>query len=321
MMRPMDPRPMLATTATSLPSGADWTYEVKWDGYRVLAMKDGARVRLISRNQKDLTRNYPTVVRAIASLPAKRVTLDGELVALDSDGRPSFQALQHRSTTDLTLTYYAFDLIDLDGHAWIGQPLDVRRRQLRKIVDGSSVLLSDTLPGSVQQIERAVRDMGLEGVVAKRHGSIYRPGQRSNDWVKVKFSPRQDFVIGGYKPAGANFESILVGYYSDAHELLFAGKVRSGFTPHARAEFFRELSRHPRRSCPFVNFPNASGRSHWGEGITEEDMAKLRWVRPSIVAEVSFVEWTRDGLLRHPAFVGVRDDIEPAAVRRESLAH
>lgn len=308
---------MLATSAASLPTGADWTYEVKWDGYRVLAVKDDVRVRLISRNQKELTRDYPSVAAAIARLPAKQVTLDGELVAVDQQGRPSFQALQHRATTDLTLVYYAFDLLELEGRAWIRQPLDERRHQLRPIVAGSRVLLSDTLPGSPRQIERAVRDMGLEGVVAKRRGSIYRPGQRSDDWVKVKFSPRQDFVVGGYKPAGAHFESILVGYYDEAHELRFAGKVRSGFTPHARAEFFDRLSKHPRRTCPFVNLPNATGRSHWGEGITDADIAKLRWVRPDTVVEVSFVEWTRDGLLRHPAFVGVRADIDPTAVRRE----
>jgi len=312
-------RPMLASSAASLPTGPDWTYEVKWDGYRVLAMKDGTRVRLISRNQKDLTRGYPGVAAAIATLPARQVTLDGELVALDREGHPSFQALQHRATGDLALVYYAFDLLELDGRASIRQPIEKRRDQLRKIVGRSRVLLSDTLPGSIRQIEQAVRNLGLEGVIAKRQGSIYRPGQRSDDWVKVKFSPRQELVVGGYKPAGANFESILVGYYDHAQELRFAGKVRSGFTPHARAELFGRLMAQPRHECPFVNLPNASGRSRWGEGITEADMTQLRWVRPNLVAEVSFVEWTRDGLLRHPSFVGVRHDIDAATVRREQV--
>jgi ATP-dependent DNA ligase len=166
-------KPMLATSAPKLPIGDTWTYEVKWDGYRVLAVMDSARVRLVSRNQKDLTRDYPGVVAAVASLPAKHAVLDGELVAVDAHGRPSFQALQHRATTHLTLAYYAFDLLELDGESWIRQPLAARRRRLAELVAGSTVLLSEPLPGTVADIERAIRRLGLEGVVAKRGTSVY----------------------------------------------------------------------------------------------------------------------------------------------------
>ena len=135
--------------------------------------------------------------------------------------------------------------------------------------------------------------------------------------MKVKFNQRQEFVIGGYKPGAPVFESLLVGYYDD-RRLHFAGKVRAGLTPHIRAELAARLGSLAASACPFVNLPNSGGRSHWGEGITAEDMATLRWVKPTLVVEVSFVEWTRDGLLRHPAFVGVRDDKLAPDVRRES---
>jgi hypothetical protein len=164
---------MLAVSAPTLPTGPDWTYEVKWDGYRALAIKDGARVRLLSRNQKDLTRDYPAIALAIGQLGAPQVVLDGELVAIDTEGRPSFQALQHRATTELALVYLAFDLLELDGQAWTRQPLDARRQQLASVVAGSRVLLSEPLPGSVREIERTVRAHGLEGIVAKRRTLLY----------------------------------------------------------------------------------------------------------------------------------------------------
>jgi len=126
----------------------------------------------------------------------------------------------------------------------------------------------------------------------------------------------QEFVIGGYKPAGDTFDSVLVGYY-DAGELYFAGKARAGFTPHTRVDVMRRIARFPRQSCPFANLPNSTGRARWGEGITQADMGTLRWVRPAVVVEVSFVEWTRDASLRHAAFVAVRDDKRPSDVRRE----
>jgi DNA ligase D-like protein (predicted ligase) len=310
-------RPMLATPAATLPVGPDWTYEVKWDGYRALAVKSGARVRLISRNEKDLTRDYPKVVAAVAALRAEDLVLDGEIVALDQDGRPSFQALQHQTRGAGAIAFYAFDLLLLNGRELLSEPLEQRRRALAKAVKASDVLLSEPLEGTVQQLERAIRGHGLEGIVAKRRHSSYRPGQRTDAWIKVKFSAQQEFVVGGFKPGGPNFDSILVGYY-EGKQLYFAAKVRAGFTPHLRAEIYRRLAGTNTASCPFVNLPNSAGRSRWGAGVTAEDMGALRWVKPSQVVEVAFVEWTRDGLLRHPKFVGVRDDKSPRAVRRES---
>jgi bifunctional non-homologous end joining protein LigD len=309
---------MMAVPAARVPVGPQWTYEVKWDGYRTIAVKEKAHATLISRNLKDVTQQYPAVAHATASLTTKHVVLDGEIVALDDHGRPSFQALQHRATTNMRIVFYAFDVLSVDGQDLMRRPLDERRKTLARIVEGSTVLLSEPLPGTPTEIEKAVRQLGLEGLVAKRRDSLYEPGKRSDAWVKVRFSKRQEFVVGGFKPGDVNFDSVLVGYY-DARKLCYAGKVRAGFTPHTRAALFERLKPLRIPQCPFVNLPNSAGKtSHWGEGITAEEMTELRWVKPKVVVEVAFTEWTRDGNLRHAAFVGSRDDKPATGVVRET---
>lgn len=310
---------MLASAADALPVGAGWTYEIKWDGYRALALKEGPNVRLISRNEKNLTADYPTVVSAVQSIKERSALLDGEIVALDASGRPSFQALQHRSTSGLILTYVAFDLLVVGNKSLTAEPLSVRRKRLHAVLSGSRVMQSEPLPGTSQEIERAIRDFGLEGVVAKRDDSTYRPGQRTDAWVKVKFSPRQEFVIGGYKPNGRAIESVVVGYY-EGKKLLFAAQVRNGFTPRVRTELRQRLEPLSIPACPFANLPNADGPKHWGSGITAADMSKFEWVKPREVVEVAFVEWTLDSVLRHPRFIAIRSDKRATAVRREGTS-
>jgi len=178
----------------------------KWDGYRTLALKDGERVRLLSRNLKDGTRLYPAVAREVARLKVDSVILDGEVVAIDEEGRPSFQALHHQAAH--TVVYYAFDLLHFDGRDLTKTPLDERRELLTKVLDGSRLLRSEPLPGTPEQIEKAVRELHLEGIVAKRRNSRYGPGKRSRSWVKVKFNRRQEFVVGGFKPLAKGFESL-----------------------------------------------------------------------------------------------------------------
>ena len=306
---------MMAVPSPSLPTGGEWTYEVKWDGYRAQAVKNGARVSLASRNLKDITGQFQSVARAASDVRATTAVIDGEIVAVDAQGRPSFQALHHWSTAGLSIVFYAFDLLHVNGRDLLREPLDARRSALREIVDGSDVLLSDPLPGSPQQIAAAVRRLHLEGVVAKRRRSVYEPGKRSDAWMKVRFAKHQELVIGGFKPNATSFDSLLVGYY-EGRTLLCAGKVRNGFTPHIRAEVYERLRPLVTPKCPFANLPT-SRTSHWGEGITAEEMTVLRWVKPLLVAEISFVEWTRDGSLRHAAFLGLRDDKPPLRVRRE----
>jgi bifunctional non-homologous end joining protein LigD len=309
---------MVAALAMVLPTGAEWSYEVKWDGYRSLALKDGADVRLVSRNSKNLTAQYPAIAAAVGKLNVKTAILDGEVVAVDRDGRPSFQALQHRTASHLQLVFYVFDLLYLNGRDLMKCRLDERRADLASIDLNAPLLLSDALPGSVSDIEAAVRRLHLEGVVAKRRDSRYEPGKRTGAWVKVKFSPRQEFVVGGFKPNDADFDSLLVGYYNDG-KLRFAGRVRAGFTPHLRRTVFERIASLRTRRCPFMNLPSGK-TSHWGEGITADEMGTLQWVKPTQVVEVSFVEWTRDGNLRHAAFVGVRSNKAARDVRREPIA-
>jgi len=304
---------MLASSATHLPKGAGWSYEVKFDGYRTLALKDVSRVKLLSRNLKDATKLYASVAREMAKLRDDSVLLDGEIVAVDEEGRPSFQALHHQAAH--TVVYYAFDLLHLDGRDLTATPLNERRELLAKVLKGSRLLRSESLPGTPEQIEIAVREHHLEGVVAKRIASRYEPGKRSRSWVKVKFNRRQEFVVGGFKPNAKGFESLLVGYY-EGRQLMFASKVRAGLTPHVRAGLFTALKAIEQARCPFANLPSRK-TGHLGEGITAEDMTTLRWFKPKIVVEVSFVEWTRDGLLRHPEFVGVGEDKSPREIRRE----
>jgi bifunctional non-homologous end joining protein LigD len=310
--------PMAALLVSKLPEGDEWLYELKLDGYRALIIRDGARVEIRSRNDKDLTRVYPGVAAAALKLKPDQVVLDGEIVALDADGRPSFQSLQHRGThPDHQIVFYAFDVLHLSGRHLTGEPLIKRRGRLPAILGENPTLrLSQELPGSAADVVSAVRALGLEGVIAKRRDSIYQPGERSEDWVKLKLERQQEFVIGGYRPDGNGVDALLVGYY-DAKALRFAGKVRAGFIPHVRRELVIKLKPLQIEACPFVNLPDAHP-SRWGAGVTAEEMSLMQWVRPELVAQIRFVEWTAEGRLRHAAYVGMRLDKAAREVGRES---
>lgn len=307
---------MMATAARELPTGPDWSYEVKWDGYRAQIVKDGARIALASRNLKDMTGTFAGVAAAAARMHAKSAIVDGEVVALDREGRPSFQALHHWATEGVAIVFYAFDLLHLDGRSLVKTPLVERRAALARVVRGTDLLLSEALPGAPSEITAAVKQLGLEGIVAKRRRSLYEPGRRSDAWIKVRFAQHQELVVGGYKPSPNGFDSLVVGYYDGSKRLLSAGKVRSGFTPRSRALLFDRLRPLAVARCPFANLPTSKS-SHWGEGITAEEMALITWVKPAVVVEVAFTEWTRDGSLRHAAFVGTRDDKHAREVLRD----
>ena len=344
-LRPTLPKfipPMQARFVRELPAGPDWLYELKFDGYRVEAIKRGESVRLISRNAKNLTTDFPAVALALSTIKAKDAVLDGEVVAVDEQGRPSFQALQHRSALAAghQLVYYAFDLLHLDGRDLTALSLQERRRALEKVLRGSSVLFSAELKGDLDQIVEGVKRLDLEGVVAKRRDSKYEPANRSGAWLKVQFKRQQEFVIGGYKPEGDSFSSIAVGYYENG-KLMFAGKVRGGFNPHSRRELLKAMQPlhlpRPSRSqpssrptsvlrpptsgcpCPFANLPT-SKTGHWGEGMTAEQMSEIQWLKPKLVAQVRFTEWTRDAHLRHADYLGLRSDKAAEDVIREQAS-
>ena len=307
---------MMAKLTDKLPEGEQWTYEVKWDGYRALLLKDHNHVQLRSRSDNNLTATYPTIHAAAQKLKAATAVVDGEIVALDPSGRPTFQALQHRSAhRNNAIVFYAFDLLHLDGEDLTNVPLDIRRKRLPAVVKGSGILLSEPLPGTSKQVIEAVSRIGLEGIVAKRRDSLYQSGDRSGAWVKLKLDKQQEFVIGGYRPGPHGIDALLVGYY-EGKELRFAGKVRAGFTPHLRREVFNALKSLQKAKCSFVDLPN-SKTSHWGGGVTAEQMAQMVGVNPKVVAQIRFVEWTNDGHLRHAAFLGLRTDKPPKNIHRE----
>ena len=308
--------PMTARLVQKLPEGADWIYEVKLDGYRALLRKRDAEVTLRSRNDRDLSAAYPRVIAAGRKLQARTVLLDGEIVAVNRDGVPSFQALQHRGAhPDHTIVYYAFDVLHVDGENLTGLPLHERRERLPDVIGESGLLISETLSGTAAQVTDAVRALGLEGIIAKRKNSRYEPGLRSGAWCKVKLERQQEFVVGGYRPGRFGIDALIVGYHED-DGLRFAAKVRAGFTPHLRREVFERIKRLHVARCPFVDLP--SGETvHWGGGVTPDQMREMQWVTPNVVAQIRFVEWTADGHLRHSAFVGLREDKPARQVRRE----
>jgi bifunctional non-homologous end joining protein LigD len=310
-------KPMKATAVRQLPEGEEWMYEVKWDGYRALALKHGDDVWLLSLKGRNLTTDFPGVAQAVRGIKADTALIDGEVVAIDSKGCPSFQALQNRATSGRKwqIVYYAFDLLNLNGDDWTNRPLGERKSKLREILTGSDVRYNGELKGESKTIVRTIQEAGLEGIVAKQRDSLYRAGTRVTSWLKFKIDKGQEFVIGGYKPDCRSFQSILAGYY-EGTKLLFAGKVRQGFNDASRGRLLETMSPLVVNKCPFDNLPS-SRESHFGEGITIDEMKELCWLKPKLVAHVSFTEWTHYGLLRHATFHGLREDKDARQVIRE----
>jgi len=308
--------PMSAKVVDTLPEGDRWVYEVKWDGYRALILKEGRKVQIRSRNNKDLTSTYANVRAAAEQLQAESAVIDGEVVALDPTGRPSFQALQHRKAhPDHIVVYYAFDLLQLNGEDLTRLPLEQRRDQLERLLKGSGLLISQSLQGSAAHIVEAVSRLGLEGVVAKRKDSRYDAAQRPGAWLKLKLDRQQEFVVGGYRPGTHGVEALLVGVY-DGRSLTFVGNVHGGLIPRTRRDLYELLEPLHSTKCPFRNLPTLK-KGRWGSGVTPDEMNEMQWVTPRLVVQIRFAEWTADGYLRHPAFMGIRRDKAASTVRRE----
>ena len=298
---------MLATLVRTLPEGPEWEYELKLDGYRLQAIKEADNVHLLSRRGNDFTRKFATIAAAVSTTKATSVLLDGEAVVVDDQGKPSFKMLQKsaRLPPGWSLVYYAFDLLHLDGKDLMQRPLRERRALLRKVLDQSNVRLSESLPGTLPQIIQAVKNHGLEGIVAKRLDSTYQPDRRGNDWLKLPLKPSQNFVIGAYRLDGKRLDILLVGHF-EGSKLLFAAKVHQGLNPANRRALLKVLEPLAVNECPFANLPTTKS-GHWGEGVTAEEMDDYTWLRPEIEAEIKFAEWTAAGVLRHAEFVSVRD--------------
>jgi len=309
--------PMQCKPVTVLPEDEHWTFEIKFDGYRCIAVKSGSEVTLFSRNEKTLNRRFPEVVKALRVVPGDFV-VDGELVALDEQGRPSFQLLQNNESNDRRVYFYAFDLLNSGGEALLNLPIERRRDRLSELLPSPAdpLRLSPLLQASAGKIVEAISQLGLEGVVGKRSGSRYEPGERSGAWIKQRTNREQEFVIGGYTPGARGFDALLAGVY-EGDELMFVAKVKNGFVARTRDEISAMLKKLTVLSCPFINLPEKKS-SRWGESLTAEKMKECRWVRPKLVCQVAFVEWTDAGHLRHCTFVCMREDKTPSKVVRET---
>jgi DNA ligase D-like protein (predicted ligase) len=309
--------PMLLTKTEQLPAGDAWLHELKLDGYRCVAVKTNGKVRLYSRNGNDFTERYISITKALSAL-SDETTLDGEVVALDSNGRPSFNTLQNYGSAGAPLLFYIFDLLLLNGKNVMNEPLVKRRELLERHVLPrleEPIRYSPELKASLGDLIESVKVQGLEGLIAKRRDSKYEPGARSSSWQKMRISQGQEFVIGGYTPSSKNFDALVIGYYENG-QLLYAARTRNGFTPALRAELFKKIKPLETEKCPFANLPEAkSGR--WGAGLTAAKMAECRWLKPSLVGQFEFVEWTTDHHLRHSRFMALRDDKKAKDVRRE----
>jgi bifunctional non-homologous end joining protein LigD len=318
--------PMKALLVNELPKGPDWLYEVKFDGVRALAIKNRQSIELISRSGKNLGGKYHEVLSGVKNLEAKQVVLDGEVVAVDSQGRSSFQLLQSYQTAGQPrppLFYYVFDVLQLDGKDLTGLPLWQRKSIAAKLIDrlpgNSNVRFSSDIRADSQRLINEMKARGLEGLLGKKRDSIYEPGRRSGAWIKFKWTNEQEFVIGGYtRPKGArsHFGAILVGYYQEGG-LRFAAKVGTGFNEKTLESLYEKFQKLTQPDCPFVNLPErVSGIS---SGLSAAEMRRCSWLRPELVCQVRFAEWTRDHHLRQPAFVGLRDDKSARDVVREGV--
>jgi bifunctional non-homologous end joining protein LigD len=310
--------PMQCKPVSALPDDAQWSFEIKFDGYRAVAVKSGKQIRLFSRNEKLLGESFPDIIDALAALPGDFV-LDGEVVALDSQGIPSFQLLQSHQSRNAPIYFYGFDLLNDNGESLLNEPLARRRERLDALLrtaTATRIRLSPILQADSGQVIEAVRKLGLEGVVGKRLDSIYEPGKRSGAWIKHRTNNEQEFVIGGYVPGSRGFDALLVGVYQ-AKDLFYVAKVKNGFLARTRDELFPQLKRLSIARCPFVNLPEEKS-SRWGESLTAEKMKECRWVKPRLVCQVGFVEWTEADHLRHCTFRGMRHDKDAREVIRET---
>jgi bifunctional non-homologous end joining protein LigD len=303
---------MLATLAKEVPKGPEWLYEVKWDGYRAIVDLHGGEATLTSRNGNDLTERFRSIANAIErSVKTPDCVLDGEVCALDEEGRATFSAMQ-QGKTGTRYIFVAFDLLEIEGEAWLDRPLEERHERLAALLDrrNRTVQLSETFDDG-EALYRAAQEQRFEGIVAKRRDSRYYPGRRTRDWLKIKTHGRQEFVVAGYTRGqgrrSGRFGSLILGYHDENGELRYAGNVGTGFTDEEIERLLAKLKPLERAEPPFREVPK----------MPKVRRDAIRWVEPTLVAEIEFVEWTHDGRLRAPSYQGLREDKSADDVARE----
>ena len=280
-------------------------------------IKKHGTITLFSRRGNELNQRFPALADAFDFLPDNTI-IDGEVVALDDQGRPSFSALQNYGPRVKSIYFYAFDVLVYEGKDLRKLPLSDRRIVLEKYaLPGmrDPMRVSSIFNVSAKQLIAAAKKSGLEGIIAKRVDSSYESGERSGAWLKYKTNKGQELVIGGYKPGPVVFDYLLAGYY-EGTDLIFIAKIKNGFTPALRrqvAESFKSLKT---ALCPFANLPEPQNARR-GEAITAEVMKRITWLKPKLVAHIEFTEWTEGNHLRHSKFIGLRDDKQPMEVTKE----
>ena len=303
---------MLATLVAELPAGREWEYEIKFDGFRAIAsvVPDGG-VTLVSRNGLDLTQRFPKVAESLQAAVRRRAFVDGEVCALDDKGRTSFSAMQ-RAAPGTPIVYYLFDLLELDESPLIDRALAERRRLLEELLRRDEIVRFSASFADGEKLLRRVRSEGLEGVVAKRLESPYRPGKRTRDWLKIKARQRQEFVIAGYVRGRGRRErlgALVLAVYENGR-LVHVGNCGTGFTEAEIDDLLHRLRPLVRQTPPFDDVPKMPR-------VRRDDVV---WVEPELVCEVEFAEWTHDGHLRAPSYLGLREDKPAREVVRETPA-
>lgn len=291
---------MLASLSKDLVTGPEWVYEEKYDGIRAVAYRDGDHVRVLSRTGQDLTTGVPAIFEALRALPDDDFVLDGELVVFDKAGVSRFQLLQRRRDPRLRVTYVVFDCLRSQARDLLRRPLEERRARVLELIPPRSgpLMPSRRLPRDGEKALATARAKGWEGIIAKLATSPYEPGVRSRAWLKVKVRGESEFVIGGYTPpqgSRAELGALLVGLY-DRGKLRFTGKVGTGYTQETLRDLGAQLKRLRTDDCPFDPPPR---------------IKDAVWVKPRLVAQIAYAEWTADGKLRQPAFLGLRTDKKP----------
>jgi len=305
---------MECLAVSKLQDSAKWIWELKIDGYRAIAVKTD-HVNLYSRTSNSFNRKFSYIVDALNDMPPGTV-LDGELVAIDDDGRPNFNLLQNFRTGAGHIQYHVFDLLSLSNRDTTKLPLIERRELLRSLsFKDKRIKIIDYVEAEPAEFLRAVREQKLEGVVGKQKDSLYEPGARSGAWIKHRVNLGQEFVIGGYTPGLHGVDAIIVGYYR-SKELVFVARTRNGFVPASRRHLFEKLKPLAIPDCPFSSLPEKK-HSRWGQGLTVEEMKKCVWVKPKLVAQIEFLEWTDADHLRHSQFAGLREDKDARDVVKE----
>jgi bifunctional non-homologous end joining protein LigD len=314
--------PMMALLVDKVPRDPGWVFEVKWDGYRTLSVKKNKRVRLFSRRARDITPQFPEIAEAVEGLPFSNMVLDGEVVAVNPKGHASFQLLQNyqqraAGRRSSALRYQVFDILNLENRDLKQLPLERRKAILQALLSNTPdpIRYSATLEGDPEDLLAQAQKNQMEGLIGKRIDSPYQPGRRSGAWIKLKASHEQEFVIGGYTaPRGARtcFGAILVGYF-EGEKLIFASKVGTGFDTNTFQDLYARFQKLRIDRCPFSNLPSSNRQG----GLSRAEMNRCTWLEPKLICQVRFTEWTDAGGLRHPVFLGLRDDKSAREVVRE----